>query len=105
MPYNSTFALYTSELAMGNLRGLIYNVLMLPLSGPITTRSLIVEQAWSSVFELYFYSLFAMLLFFQKAQTLYIAIHYGYVCGGLWLSVAWFSCNRSIRFPIQLYGV
>ena len=44
----------------GNLRGLIYNVLMLPLSGPITTRSLIVGQAWSTVFELYFYSLFAI---------------------------------------------
>lgn len=36
---------------------------MLPMSGPITTRSLIVGQAWSTVFELYFYSLFTLLLF------------------------------------------
>ena len=32
------------------------------MSGPITTHSLIVGQAWSTVFELYFYSLFALLL-------------------------------------------
>lgn len=41
---------------------------MLSLSGPLTTRSLIVGQAWSTVFELYFYSLFAILLFFKKPK-------------------------------------
>lgn len=41
---------------------------MLPLSGPITTRSLIVGQAWSTVFELYFYFLFALLLLAQKPK-------------------------------------
>lgn len=41
---------------------------MLPVSGPLTTRSLIVGQAWSTVFELYFYSLFAILLFFKKPK-------------------------------------
>ena len=69
----------------GNLRGLIYNVLILPLSGPITTRSLIVGQAWSTVFELYFYSLFAILLFFKKPKRYILpfimvmcAVGYGY---------------------------
>lgn len=58
---------------------------MLPLSGPITTRSLIVGQAWSTVFELYFYSLFAMLLFFKKPKRYILpfimvmcAVGYGY---------------------------
>lgn len=41
---------------------------MLPVSGPITTRSLVVGQAWSTVFELYFYSLFALLLLFKKPK-------------------------------------
>lgn len=41
---------------------------MLPISGPITTSSLIVGQAWSTVFELYFYFLFAMLLLAQKPK-------------------------------------
>ena len=41
---------------------------MLPISGPITTQSLIVGQAWSTVFELYFYSLFAILLFFKRPK-------------------------------------
>lgn len=44
---------------------------MLPVSGPITTHSLIVGQAWSTVFELYFYSLFALLLF-TKTPRRYI---------------------------------
>lgn len=35
---------------------------MLPASGPLTTKSLIVGQAWSTVYELYFYCLFAILL-------------------------------------------
>ena len=41
---------------------------MLPISGPITTKSLIVGQAWSTVFELYFYFLFAILLLFKKPK-------------------------------------
>lgn len=58
---------------------------MLPMSGPLTTRSLIVGQAWSTVFELYFYSLFALLLY-TKTPKRYIVhlivllylIGYGY---------------------------
>ena len=41
---------------------------MLPISGPITYKSLIVGQAWSTVFELYFYFLFAMLLLFKISK-------------------------------------
>lgn len=41
---------------------------MLPISGPITTHSLIVGQAWSTVFELYFYFLFALLLFTKTSK-------------------------------------
>ena len=58
---------------------------MLPVSGPITTRSLIVGQAWSTVFELYFYSLFAILLIFKKPKRYILpfimvmcAVGYGY---------------------------
>ena len=91
--YNSTFALNTSELAVmggGNFKGLIYNILMLPISGPITTHSLIVGQAWSTVFELYFYFLFAMLLF-TKTPKRYIVhliillciVGYGYRLVGM----------------------
>lgn len=55
----------------GKFLSVIYNILMLPMSGPITTQSLIVGQAWSTVFELYFYSLFALLLF-TKTPKRYI---------------------------------
>lgn len=58
---------------------------MLPISGPITPHSLVVGQAWSTVFELYFYSLFAILLLIKLPRryivhgivTLYI-VGYGY---------------------------
>ena len=60
-------------------------MLILPLSDPITTRSLIVGQAWSTVFELYFYSLFAILLCFKKNKRYILpfimvmcAVGYGY---------------------------
>lgn len=63
---------------------------MLPISGPITTHSLIVGQAWSTVFELYFYFLFAMLLF-TKTPKRYIVhliillciVGYGYRLVGM----------------------
>lgn len=69
---------------------IIYNILMVPMSGPISTKSLIVGQAWSTVFELYFYSLFAMLLF-TKIPKRYIVhliillciVGYGYRLVGL----------------------
>lgn len=55
----------------GNFFDAVCNILMLPMSGPISTKSLIVSQAWSTVFELYFYSLFALLLF-TKTPKRYI---------------------------------
>lgn len=36
---------------------------MVPFSGPIGFKSLIVGQAWSTCYEVYFYTLFALLLF------------------------------------------
>lgn len=62
---------------------------MLPISGPITPHSLVVGQAWSTVFELYFYSLFAILLLIKLPRryivhgivTLYI-VGYGYRFAG-----------------------
>lgn len=55
------------------------------MSGPITTRSLVVGQAWSTVFELYFYFLFALLLFAKKPNrhivyfiVLFSILGYGY---------------------------
>lgn len=63
---------------------------MVPISGPISTKSLIVGQAWSTVFELYFYSLVALLLF-TKIPKRYIVhliillciVGYGYRLVGL----------------------
>lgn len=67
--YKTSFSLNMNELiGGGNLKNLICNILMLPISGPITTKSLIVGQAWSTVFELYFYFLFAILLLFKKPK-------------------------------------
>lgn len=66
--YKTSFSLNMNELIGGNLKNLICNILMLPISGPITTKSLIVGQAWSTVFELYFYFLFAILLLFKKPK-------------------------------------
>ena len=41
----------------------IQNILMMPFSDRVTTRSLIVGQAWSTCYELYFYFLFSVVLF------------------------------------------
>lgn len=41
---------------------IIQNILMMPFSGPIGYKSLIVGQAWSTCYELYFYALLTILL-------------------------------------------
>lgn len=41
---------------------IIQNILMIPFSGPIGFKSLIVGQAWSTCYELYFYALLTILL-------------------------------------------
>lgn len=43
---------------------IIQNVLMIPFSEPIGYRSLIVGQAWSTCYELYFYTVFTLILLF-----------------------------------------
>ena len=88
--YKTSFSLNMNELiGGGNLKNLICNILMLPISGPITTKSLIVGQAWSTVFELYFYFLFAILLLFKKPKryivffiVICIFVGYGYRFAG-----------------------
>lgn len=49
----------------GGYSGLAFlqNILMVPLQGPIGFKSLIVGQAWSTCYELYFYALLSILLF------------------------------------------
>ena len=44
---------------------LLQNFLMLPWSDSLTTRSLIVGVAWSTVFELYFYFVIFLFLFLK----------------------------------------
>lgn len=69
---------------------------MLPMNGPISTKSMIVGQAWSTVFELYFYSLFALLLC-TKVSKRYIVhliillciVGYGYRLVGFPVTGAW----------------
>lgn len=63
---------------------------MLPMRGPISTNSLIVGQAWSTVFELYFYFLFAMLLLTKTPKRFIVhliiglcVVGYGYRAVGL----------------------
>lgn len=40
----------------------IQNIIMIPFSGPIGYKSLIVGQAWSTCYELYFYTILTILL-------------------------------------------
>ena len=47
-----------------NCLNIIQNVLMIPFSEPIGYSSLIVGQAWSTCYEMYFYFLLAALLVF-----------------------------------------
>ena len=51
----------------------IQNFLMLPWTGILTTRSLVVGVAWSTVYEMYFYFTFVLLLLL-KLQKKYIII-------------------------------
>lgn len=47
---------------------IVQNVLMIPFSGPIGYNSLIVGQAWSTCYEMYFYFLLALLLLFHVSK-------------------------------------
>ena len=47
----------------------IQNILMLPWSGPIGYQSLIVGVAWSTVFEMFFYALFFLILIFKGGRN------------------------------------
>lgn len=46
----------------------IQNILMLPYDGPLTTKSLIIGPAWSTCFEVYFYTIFTILLLFSAGK-------------------------------------
>ena len=43
----------------------LQNLLMMPWSGQLTTKSLLVGVAWSTVYEVYFYFIFTLLLLFK----------------------------------------
>lgn len=51
-----------------NCLNIIQNVLMIPFSEPIGFSSLIVGQAWSTCYEMYFYFLLAVLLVFGVSK-------------------------------------
>lgn len=51
-----------------NCLNIIQNVLMIPFSEPIGYSSLIVGQAWSTCYEMYFYFLLAILLVFRFSK-------------------------------------
>jgi exopolysaccharide production protein ExoZ len=43
----------------------IQNFLMLPWTGPVDGNSLIIGVAWSTVYEVYFYTVFSLMIFFK----------------------------------------
>ena len=47
----------------------LQNVLMVPWNGSLTTQSLIVGVAWSTVYEVYFYAAFTILLAFKLKKV------------------------------------
>ena len=57
-----------------NASALIRNILMMPYDGAIGYSSLVVGQAWSTCFELYFYAVFAIVLFLglRKRYVVYL---------------------------------
>ena len=52
----------------------IQNFLMLPWSGPVNTHSLIIGVAWSTVYEVYFYTVFLMLIVFKIPKKYIITV-------------------------------
>lgn len=40
----------------------LQNVMMIPFFGPISSKSLVVGQAWSTCYEIYFYAVFTLIL-------------------------------------------
>lgn len=50
------------------LVSIVQNILMIPFSGPIGFKSLIVGQAWSTCYEMYFYALLTILLLFDVSK-------------------------------------
>jgi len=52
----------------------IQNFLMLPWNGKLTTSSLVVGVAWSTVYEVYFYTAFTLLLIFKLNKKYIIGL-------------------------------
>lgn len=51
-----------------NIGVIIQNILMFPWSGPLTTKTLIVGQAWSTCYEMYFYTLLTIILLIKISK-------------------------------------
>jgi peptidoglycan/LPS O-acetylase OafA/YrhL len=47
----------------------VQNIFMLPWSGELTTKSLLIGVAWSTVYEVYFYAIFIILLIFRLKKN------------------------------------
>ena len=58
------YLLYNYAVGNFNFSAVFYiqNLLMLPWDGPLTTESLLIHVAWSTVYEVYFYLIFTILL-------------------------------------------
>lgn len=68
----------------------IQNFFMLPWSGLLTSKSLIVGVAWSTVYEVYFYLVFTLLLFFNIRKK--------YIIGMLILLFLLFKISYKVNF-------
>lgn len=53
---------------------IVQNILMFPWNGQLTTKSLLVNVAWSTVYEVYFYIVFTFLLFSKLNKRNIIAL-------------------------------
>lgn len=68
----------------------IQNFLMLPWSDLLTSKSLVVGVAWSTVYEVYFYLVFTLLLFFKIRKK--------YIIGVLILLFLLFKISYKVNF-------
>ncbi|WP_396156834.1 acyltransferase family protein [Flavobacterium macrobrachii] len=66
---------YISQQDFGlNVMQVIQNIVMIPWNDELTTRSLLVNVAWSTVYEVYFYVVFTFLLFLKWSKKAIIPL-------------------------------
>lgn len=69
----SIFFLFQEEFTLSFVQ-IIQNIVMIPWNNELTTKSLLVNVAWSTVYEVYFYSVFILLLFLKLSKKAIIPL-------------------------------